>query len=199
MFEECTKHLLNDKNPSDFFIQEFECEEEICYPFTLLLELKTTEQSKQYHKEGNVWNHTMLVVDEAAKVRAKSRNPLVFMWAALLHDIGKPSTTRNRKGKITAYNHDEVGAVLSEKFLSELTDDAEFIQEVTALVKYHMQILYVVKDLSYSNIEEMKDNVDFNEIALLGWCDRMGRFEANYAEEEKNIQLFIKKCKASKR
>lgn len=196
LFDEYTQHLMQDKNPSEFFIKEFENQEEIGYPFTFLLDLKTTEQSKQHHKEGNVWNHTMLVVDEAAKARQKSKNPLVFMWAALLHDMGKPSTTKNRKGKITAYNHDEVGANLTKRFLNELSGDTEFIEDVVALVRWHMQILYVAKDLSFSNVKQMKDSVDINEVALLGWCDRMGRAGANYEEEEKMIRLFIKKCKA---
>jgi putative nucleotidyltransferase with HDIG domain len=49
----------------------------------------------------------LLVVDEAAKRKAYSTDQRVFMWAALLHDIGKPASTRLRKGRITAYNHDK--------------------------------------------------------------------------------------------
>ena len=94
----------------------------------MLYQLKRTDQSPLHHPEGNVWNHTLLVLDEAAKVRRISRDPKVFMWAALLHDIGKPETTRIRKGKITAYDHDKAGAELSKEFLRQFSDDAEFYQ-----------------------------------------------------------------------
>jgi hypothetical protein len=39
----------------------------------------------------------------------------------------------------------------------------------------------------------MKDHVDINEIALLGYCDRMGRLNADSSKEEKNIKEFIRK------
>lgn len=57
----------------------------------------------------------MQVIDAAAHNRIKSREPVVFMWAALLHDLGKAPTTRLRKGRITAYDHDRVGAEMAEE------------------------------------------------------------------------------------
>jgi len=194
LFLEISGHLLKDDTPSQYF-------KDICseprfskYPLNMLCELKKTEQSPKYHPEGSVWNHTMLVLDEAAKVRNKSKAPLVFMWAALLHDIGKPDTTRKRKGKITAYDHDKIGAGLARKFLEEFTRDEEFIKKVTALIRWHMQILYVVKDLPFSDVKTMKEESDLEEVALLSWCDRMGRTGAQTKEEEKSIQLFLQKC-----
>lgn len=65
----------------------------------MLHRLKGTEQSLLHHPEGDVWNHTLLVVDEAANVKNKSTDAAVFMWAALLHDIGKPDTT-TKPGKV---------------------------------------------------------------------------------------------------
>ena len=194
LFLEISDHLLKDDIPSHYF-------KHICsearfynYPLNMLCELKKTEQSPKYHPEGSVWNHTMLVIDEAAKVRNKSKSPLVFMWAALLHDIGKPDTTRKRKGKITSYNHDKIGEELARKFLEKFTLNEEFIKEVTALIRWHMQILYVVKDLPYSDIKTMKEETNLKEVALLSWCDRMGRIDAQPKEEEKSIQLFLQKC-----
>lgn len=194
LFLKISGHLLKDDTPSQYF-------KDICseptfskYPLNMLCELKKTEQSPKYHPEGSVWNHTMLVLDEAAKVRNKSKAPLVFMWAALLHDIGKPDTTRKRKGKITAYDHDKIGAGLARKFLEEFTCDEEFIKKVTALIRWHMQILYVVKDLPFSDVKTMKEESDLEEVALLSWCDRMGRTGAQPKEEEKSIQLFLQKC-----
>jgi tRNA nucleotidyltransferase (CCA-adding enzyme) len=195
IFNEMNNHLLMDDNPSDYF-NEF-AEEPIFkeFPFTLLSDLKRVPQSPKYHPEGNVWNHTMLVIDYAAKMKEKSKDQKAFMWAALLHDIGKTDTTRNKKGKITAYNHDVVGAKLVKEFFKELTSDKAFVRTVTSLVKWHMQILYIAKSLRFADIEGLIGDIDFNEVALLGYCDRMGRLNPNQQLEKQNVNLFIKKCR----
>lgn len=193
IFEEIEEHLLHDDRPSHYLncIKDEPVFKQ--YPYDYLYNLIKTEQSPKHHPEGSVWNHTMLVIDGAAKVKHKSKNSRVFMWAALLHDIGKPSTTRKRKGKITSYDHDKVGAELAQKFLLEAEQDENFIKEVTSLVRYHMHILFVLNNLPFADVSSMKDDVDINEIALLGYCDRMGRLNADSSKEEKNIEEFIKK------
>lgn len=50
--------------------------------------LSETMQRLDYHPEGDVWRHTLLVIDLAALCKHKTANPLGFMWGALLHDIG---------------------------------------------------------------------------------------------------------------
>jgi putative nucleotidyltransferase with HDIG domain len=188
------KHLTTDEKPSVFLNGIYDEPEFGQYPFAMLRKLRTTEQSPEHHPEGNVWNHTMLVVDEAAKVRGKSKNPRVFMWAALLHDIGKPSTFRMKKGRITAYGHDKAGETLAEEFLAHFAEDDSYIREVTKLVRYHMHMLYVVKDLPFADVQGMKKNTDIKELALLGLCDRMGRTNADRQQEEAIIRQFLLKC-----
>ena len=167
LFIEITEHLLMDEKPSDYINAMSEINKFEEYPLKMLQALKKTEQSKIYHPEGNVWNHTMLVLDEAAKVRERSKDAKVFMWAVLLHDIGKPNTTRMRKGKITSYNHDSVGEKLCIDFLLVFTEEEDFIQKVSALVKYHMHMLYVLKDLSFGDVKNMLQKVDNQEIRTL--------------------------------
>ncbi len=194
LFEEMEHHLLGDESPSEYLITLSQRPEFSAYPLTMLKRLAETEQSPVHHPEGNVWNHTLLVVDEAAKVRHKSRNPRAFMWAALLHDTGKPDTTRLRKGKITSYDHDKVGAKLCEEFLSYFTDDTALIDAVRGLVRYHMHILFVANNLPFADIKGMKKDTDVQEIALLGLCDRLGRTHPDREKEEENIRRFVKKC-----
>ena len=197
LFEEIGKHLIEDEKPSVFLnsLNNNDLFKE--YPYKMLFCLKNVEQSPVHHPEGNVWNHTLLVVDEAAKQKRSSENQTTFMWAALLHDIGKASTTQVRKGKITAYDHDKVGQELSKAFLSVFTDNEEFINEVSQLVRYHMQILFVVNDMPFADINGMRQNTDINEIALLGLCDRLGRKDFNRKNEEENIRLFLEKCRGN--
>ncbi len=192
---EINNHILLDEQPSIFLNSIVNTNIFKEYPFYMLYKLKETEQSPIYHPEGNAWNHTMLVVDEAAKLRNKSRDERVFMWAALLHDIGKAETTKNKKGKITAYNHETVGADLCVKFLQEFTTDDTFIQKVKGLVRWHMQILHVVKDMPFADIKSMKEETDIREVALLGFCDRMGRTNVDTIKEKNIIIMFLEKCK----
>lgn len=191
IYNEVQLHLLQDDRPSEYINRLSKTPEFEEYPFNLLLMLKSTEQSAKYHPEGSVWNHTMMVVDEAAKVRSRSIDEQAFMWAALLHDIGKPETTRNRKGKITSYEHDTKGAIRAEEFLRVFTEDEELIRKVIALVKYHMHMLYVLKKLPFGNPKMMLEEVDPQEIALLCRCDRLGREGADPREEEDNYREFI--------
>ena len=168
------------------------------YPLTMLDALKKAEQSPTHHPEGNVWNHTLLVVDCAAIKKEKSTNPQVFMWAALLHDIGKPGSTRIRNGKITSYDHDKLGAKMAKEFLNFFEVDNAFLEQVVALVRWHMQILFVVKELPFADIPAMKKQASVSDVALLGYCDRFGRLGVNKKEEEENIRIFLQKCLASK-
>jgi len=198
LYMDIDKHLLHDEKPSKFLNSVFNDPVFCRHPFNMLCKLKETDQSPRHHPEGNVWNHTMLVVDQAAQVKEQSKDPRVFMWAALLHDIGKPDTTRNRKGKITSYDHDKLGEKLAKDFLSAFTDDHRFIESVTKLIRWHMQILFVVNGWRFADIESMKEQVDINEVALLGLCDRLGRLHQNREEEENNIRIFIEKCNKCK-
>ena len=197
-FKEINEHLLNDDKPSSFLntiLRESRFKE---YPFSMIYALKNTPQNTTHHPEGNVWNHTMMVVDEAAKRREKSEEKAVFMWAALLHDIGKAPTTRLRKGRITSYDHDKIGRELTEKFLNELTDDAEFVDKVAAIVRWHMQPLFIAKNLPFADIKGMLSEVSLEEISLFSVCDRLGRgnMTPEKAEEEKrSVESFTNRCK----
>lgn len=193
LFEAIERSLLLDEKPSLFLSSLSDSSALSNYPFSMLKRLQSTPQSPQHHPEGNAWNHTLLVVDEAAMVKGQSSDPRAFMWAALLHDIGKPSTTVRRKGRITSYDHDKVGAELTEVFLRVFTVDTDFISRVVSLVRYHMHILFVVKNLPFADVAAMKQSADIREVALLGLCDRMGRTGANRQHEEVNIRIFLDK------
>lgn len=198
IFRDFEYHLLKDEKPSKYFIGEIEkalyFEQ---YPFSMLKKLKDILQSPEHHPEGNVWNHTMLVVNEAALHKDKSEDKRVFMWAALLHDIGKAPATRVKKGRIIAYDHDKMGEKMAIDFLKILTDEEEFILKVSKLVRWHMQILFVVKGLPFAELCKMMEQVSYKEVALLGLCDRLGRgelTEEKIQKEKDTINRFIEKC-----
>jgi len=65
---------MDDDKPSHA-LDEFSCREIFnLYPFTLLSALKVTRQSPKHHPEGDVWKHTLMVVDEAAKQKKKAKS-----------------------------------------------------------------------------------------------------------------------------
>ena len=197
-FIEFDTHLMKDKKPSNYFNGLVKTGIfEVKYPYTLLGDLMEVPQSPIHHPEGNVWNHTMLVLDNAGERKNLSQNPKILMWSALLHDLGKAEATKTKKGKITSYDHDKFGERLAVKFLKEFTDDQEFINQVSKMVRWHMQILFVTKGLPFADIRRMTSEVSIDDIALLGLCDRLGRGEMTQEkklEEEKSIVTFLEKC-----
>lgn len=162
-----------------------------------LYHLENIPQNLKYHPEGSVWNHTVLVVDQAARMKEYSANPIGFMWAAVLHDIGKIPTTRKKKGRIVSYNHDSVGSEMTEKILEELRVEKETIQYVVGIVRWHMQPLFVMKSLPFANIRKMIKDISPTEIALFSFCDRRGRGNLTVEkkkEEKKSIIQFMHQC-----
>lgn len=198
-FIEFNAHLMNDEKPSNFFNELSKTGIfELKYPYTLLGDLMKVPQSPMHHPEGNVWNHTMLVLDNAGERKHLSQNPNVLMWSALLHDLGKAATTKTTKGRITSYDHDKIGEKLSYEFLKELTTDNRFINQVTKMVRWHMQILFVTKGLPFADIRRMAAEISLEEVALLGLCDRIGRGNMTLDKklvEEKSILSFLEKCR----
>lgn len=198
-FKNFEYHLLNDERPSTYFnklLTDDNFPQE--FPYNMIYDLNKVEQEPKHHPEGNVWNHTMEVIDYASKLSGFSRDKRVFMWAAFLHDIGKATTTKVRRGRITAYDHDREGARLANKFLLELVDDADFINQVSSLIRWHMQPLFVFKNLPFAKIEYMIRDTSIAEVAILGLCDRFGR--GPMSEEKENeiyrvIKKFLIKCR----
>ncbi|SFD06625.1 HDIG domain-containing metalloprotein [Clostridium uliginosum] len=182
------KHLLHDEKPSIYLEEQLKKGVFSKYPFSMIGELKDVSQNLKFHPEGDVFIHTMMVVDIGAENRDKSRNKRIFMWTLLLHDIGKKPTTKMRKGKLTSYDHDKVGAKMAQEFLEYFNEDEKFIKEVTALVRWHMQSLFVTKDLSFKDINGMLKDVEVNEIVLIALCDRLGRGGLSSLNKKETIQ-----------
>ena len=198
IFQDIDNHLCKDEKPSIYLADLFRDEQiNRTYPFTLLADLKTVEQSPRHHPEGNVWNHTLMVVDCAAARKQLSKNPRVLMWASLLHDLGKVPATSVRGGRITAYDHDKWSEKLALNFLKEFTEDEKFMLAVAKMVRWHMQILFVVKKLPFAELESMVKEVDIDELGLLSLCDRLGRGELSehqMNEEHENLAFFLNQC-----
>ena len=89
---ELEKALLKSDKPSVFFEEMRKmCQLSVWFPE--LEALIGIGQNPRFHPEGDVWTHTMQVLDEAAALRGEAKEPLWFMLSALCHDLGKAVTS----------------------------------------------------------------------------------------------------------
>ncbi|NRT78600.1 MULTISPECIES: HDIG domain-containing metalloprotein [Clostridium] len=185
IFLDIEERLISDDKPSIYLENALKNHNLDNYPFSMISDLRDVDQNPKFHPEGNVFVHTMMVIDQGAVNRERSRDKRVFMWALLLHDIGKKPTTKLRKGRLTSYNHDSVGAEMAREFLTYFNMEENFIDEVRGLVRWHMQSLFVTKDMKFQNIGDMLRDVDINEIFLVSLSDRLGRGNLDHIEINK--------------
>ncbi|MGL5245494.1 MAG: HD domain-containing protein, partial [Sarcina sp.] len=115
-----------------------------------------------------------------------------------LHDIGKVKTTVKRKGRWTAYNHDMVGAEMAEEILKKLSDNRDFHKMIIMLIKHHMSYLYITKNLPFGDIKGLVNSGDIHDIALITFCDRIGRGEISNKRKKEildDINNFVEEMK----
>lgn len=154
-------------------------------PLEALINLEKIEQNKKYHPEGNVWNHLKQVVDTASKIKDYANDKASFMLGALLHDLGKGTTTKkNKQGKLISYNHDTEGEKIADKILTyyDYKDDEK--KRILNLIKYHMHHLYIIKNLPFAKTDQLVKEVDLNDMILMFVSDRLGRGQV---EKEKKL------------
>ena len=135
---ELKKALLKARRPSIFFEVLREMEQLDAW-FPEVKALIGVEQNPKFHAEGDVWTHTMMVLDEAAKLREETAEPYWFMLSALTHDFGKAVTTEMIDGKLHAYGHETEGLPLAEGFLRRITSETKLIEYVLNLTELHMK------------------------------------------------------------
>ena len=135
---ELKKALLGSERPSVFF-ETLRQMDQLDTWFPELKALIGVEQDPVYHPEGDVWVHTMEVVDRAAKYRDKVSDPYSFMMLALTHDMGKAVTTEFVNGRIHAYDHEKRGLPIAEAFIKRLTGEKAVMEYVKNMLPLHMK------------------------------------------------------------
>lgn len=101
--------------------------------------MKGVQQPPEWHPEGDVWVHTLLLLD---KLEPGAKATLA--WSALLHDVGKPPTYRapqpdDARPRIRFNGHAEVGATMARAVLNRLRFSNEETAQIVALVANHMR------------------------------------------------------------
>jgi len=102
-------------------------------------------QEPEWHPEGDVDVHTMMVVDEARKLIDELDHPrqVAVMLGSLAHDFGKPPTTEFVDGRTRSRGHDEAGVAPTLSFLDTLgiftLDGYDVRDQIVQLVRYHLK------------------------------------------------------------
>jgi poly(A) polymerase len=95
--------------------------------------MKGVEQPPQFHPEGDVWIHTLLLLEQL-----QAGCPLTLAWGALLHDVGKPPTFR-RAERIRFDGHVEVGVAMGAEICRRFRFSNDETRQILALIQNHMR------------------------------------------------------------
>jgi poly(A) polymerase len=95
--------------------------------------MKGVEQPPQFHPEGDVWKHTLLLL-----AQLEAGCPLTLAWAALLHDVGKPATFR-RADRIRFDGHVDVGVAIAAEICRRFRFSNDESRQTLALIENHMR------------------------------------------------------------
>ena len=136
--------------------------------------MKGADQPPQYHPEGDVWTHTLLMMEGLP-----AEPPATLAWGVLLHDVGKPPTFRpvaETGDRIRFDGHVDVGVRMSEEICRKFRFSNEDTDQILALVANHMR---------FKDVEQMRP-------ATLKRFVRLPRFE-------EHMELHRLDCSSSNR
>ncbi len=145
-----------------------------------LAALKGAAQDPQWHPEGDVWTHTLQVVDAAAGLRTGDKGrDLMLLWAALLHDVAKPETATVRKGRIRTPGHDRLGAERAGEVLRRLVGRESLRRGAIKLMAHHMKPLQFYQQKSSQSAfkrlaAKLHPEADLELLIALARADRRG-------------------------
>lgn len=106
--------------------------------------LHGVEQPPQYHPEGDVWIHTLLLLEKLPEGVSPT-----LAWGALLHDVGKPATFERAPDRIRFNGHVEVGVRIAAEICRRLRFSNEETAQILSLVENHMR---------FGDVERMKES-----------------------------------------
>ncbi len=132
--------------------------------------LRGVEQPPEYHPEGDVWVHTMMLLEQLPAGAAAT-----LAWGFLLHDVGKPATFQppnpDKPGDRIRFNgHAEVGVRIAEEILRRLRFSNDDEAQIVALVKHHMQF-GDVKQMKASTLKRFLRMPQFEQHLALHHAD----------------------------
>jgi len=172
--------------------------DEVASRLPFAADMRTCIQDPTYHAEGDVWTHTMAVVEELRR-RAESgvaddRWPGLFL-ATLLHDIAKPATRSEEidgdgRLRVHHYGHSRAGAQMAWEFLWRLGVPRPVREQVFHLVRWHQRPFHLTfAPMLERDVITFSQVGDWRELLALAHADNLGRIAPNIAETVTSLDL----------
>jgi tRNA nucleotidyltransferase (CCA-adding enzyme) len=149
------------------------------------------EQEPEWHPEGDVWVHTLMVVDEAG-MRIDDlphAHQVTVMLGALCHDLGKPPTTAYVDGRIRSMDHEQAGVRPATQVLDRLNvhtiDGFDVRRHVLGITAHHLKPLSFFKsvtpvgDGAFRRLSQKVDLELLARVAKADCCGRTGDFDCS--------------------
>jgi tRNA nucleotidyltransferase (CCA-adding enzyme) len=152
--------------------------------FPELQALSGCPQEPEWHPEGDVWVHTLQVVDQARRRIDDLDRPrqVAVMLGVVCHDFGKPATTRLIDGRIRSMDHEEQGVAPTLRFLDRLNihslDGYDVRQQVVGLVAQHLKPgswFKVCDQVGDGAFRRLARKVDLELLTRVAKADCLGR------------------------
>jgi tRNA nucleotidyltransferase (CCA-adding enzyme) len=141
------------------------------------------EQEPEWHPEGDVWVHTLMVIDKARELNGDLDRPRLatVMLGAVCHDLGKPATTAVIDGRIRSIDHEQAGVAPTLSLLDRLNvhaiDGFDVRAQVVGLVANHLKpgMFHKVQHVGDAAFRRLAQKVDLELLARLARADCLGR------------------------
>ena len=139
-------------------------------------DMKGVEQPPQFHPEGDVFVHTLLLLDKLPQPC-----PPTLAWGALLHDVGKPATFRIAPDRIRFDGHVDVGVKMAEEICGRLRFSNDDAAQILALIGNHMRFAQA-QQMKESTLKKFMRMARFEEHLELHRMDCQAKMAATPAE-----------------
>ncbi|MEM6347626.1 MAG: HD domain-containing protein [Bacteroidota bacterium] len=166
-------------------------------PDTLIESLIATEQNPRYHAEGNVYNHTLLVLDQYQQHQARfnltQAESEILYWVTVLHDIGKPSVTKWKNGRWTARGHEKAGVPIArEILLKQAQVSPAQRKQILDLIRWHNAPLrWIVNNKPIGEYRKMATRVNLRLLGIFAYFDVRGRICEHKTEILDGIEALL--------
>jgi predicted kinase len=159
-------------------------------------EMASCPQDPEYHGEGDVWTHTVMVCEALAALPAWRELPAderaIVFAACLLHDIAKPICTRVIDGRIRQPGHSLKGDIMARDMLWRADVDPTTREAITALIRYHQVPFFCIdEDDPIRRIAQVSMRARCDHLAQVNRADALGRICAAKERLLDNVELFV--------
>jgi poly(A) polymerase len=138
--------------------------------------MKGVEQPPQFHPEGDVWIHTLMLLEQL-----EPDCSMTLAWGALLHDVGKPPTFRVAPDRIRFDGHVEVGVAMAAEICRRFRFSNDETSQILALVQNHMR---------FGEVEHMRTSTLKRFFRLHGFAEHLALHRMDVMASNRNLHYW---------